>query len=59
MARGYWSSDGAFYGYENGSYENNEYFHGYRGVFDASRVVPTANEIRPVNRSVNWIIKAA
>ena len=27
--------------------------------FDASRVVPTANEIRPVNRSVNWIIKAA
>ena len=27
--------------------------------FSASRVVPTANENRPINKSVNWIIKAA
>ena len=27
--------------------------------FDTSRVVPTANENRPANRSVNWIIRAA
>lgn len=31
----------------------------YLGFFDASRVVPVADEIRPINRSVNWIIKAA
>ena len=27
--------------------------------FDASRVVPTANENRPVNKAVYWLIKAA
>ena len=54
-----WSSDGAFYGVKNWSNENSDYRLGWRGYLDASRVVPTANEIRPVNRSVNWIIKAA
>ena len=54
-----WSSDGAIYGIKNWSIENNDYFQGYRAYFDASRVVPTANENRPINKSVNWIIKAA
>ena len=31
---------------------------GYRGVFDASRVVPVANENRPVNKAVRYFIKA-
>ncbi len=31
---------------------------GYRGVFDASRVVPVAVENRPVNKAVRYFIKA-
>jgi hypothetical protein len=54
-----WSSDGAIYGIKNWSIENNDYFQGYRAYFDASRVVPTDNEDRPVNKAVNWIIRAA
>ena len=27
--------------------------------FNAGRVVPTSEEVRPINRSVNWIIRAA
>ncbi|WP_417571717.1 phage tail protein [Phascolarctobacterium faecium] len=54
-----WSSDGAFYGIKNWSNENSDYRLGWRGYLDASRVVPTANENRPINKSVNWIIKAA
>ena len=54
-----WSSDGAFYGVKNWSNENSDYRLGWRGYLDASRVVPTANENRPINKSVNWIIKAA
>ena len=31
---------------------------GYRGVFDASRVVPVAVENRPINKAVRYFIKA-
>ena len=31
---------------------------GYRGIFDTSRVVPTANENRPINKAVRYFIKA-
>ena len=54
-----WSSDGAFYGVKNWSNENSDYRLGWRGYLDASRVVPTDNEDRPVNKAVNWIIRAA
>lgn len=35
---------------------NNE--QGYAFDFDASRVVPTANENRPVNKAVRYLIRA-
>ena len=54
-----WNSDGAFYGIKNWSNENSDYRLGWRGYLDASRVVPTADENRVINRAVNWIIKAA
>ncbi|WP_455654323.1 hypothetical protein [Phascolarctobacterium sp.] len=54
-----WSSDGAIYGIKNWSIESNDYNQGYRAYIDASRVAPTANEDRPINRSVNYIIRAA
>ncbi|WP_455654320.1 phage tail protein [Phascolarctobacterium sp.] len=54
-----WSSDGAIYGIKNWSIEDNNYNQGYRAYLDSSRVVPTANEDRPINRSVNYIIRAA
>ena len=50
---------GAFFkdgGQDSGS-ERSEY--GYKLSFDASRVVPTANENRPVNIAVRYFIKAA
>ena len=50
---------GAFYLVSNGPQGNKTSNDGAIFGFDTSRVVPTANEIRPVNRSVNWIIKAA
>ena len=50
---------GAFYLVSNGPQGNRTSNDGAIFGFDTSRVVPTANEIRPVNRSVNWIIKAA
>ena len=31
---------------------------GYRMIFDASRVVPTANENRPANMAVRHLVKA-
>ena len=54
-----WSSDGAIYGIKNGSIENNDYYNGYRAYLDASRVVPVANENRPINIAVRYLIKAA
>ena len=54
-----WSSDGAFYGIRNWSNENSDYKLGWRGYFDASRVVPIANENRPINIAVRYLIKAA
>lgn len=50
---------GVFYLVSNGPQGNKTSNDGAIFGFDTSRVVPTANEIRPVNRSVNWIIKAA
>ena len=53
------SGSGVFYLISNGPQGNRTSYDGAIFGFDTSRVVPTANEIRPVNRSVNWIIKAA
>ena len=53
------SGSGVFYLISNGPQGNKTSYDGAIFGFDTSRVVPTANEIRPVNRSVNWIIKAA
>ncbi|XVK27629.1 tail fiber protein [Pectinatus frisingensis] len=53
-----------------GVFENFDWFHGSNGAdegnyyranglsFDASRVVPTANENRPINTAVIYLIKA-
>ena len=55
-------------GYEGVFYQGNHSNHlvgdddgtkNYSTYLNLSRGTPTANEIRPVNRSVNWIIKAA
>jgi hypothetical protein len=58
----YWEV-GAFYATRVGNSIHNEAedSSGYAGVafnFDASRVVPTANENRPVNAAVRYLIKA-
>ena len=50
---------GVFYLVSNGPQGNKTSYDGAVFGFDASRVVPTANENRPANRSVNWIIRAA
>ena len=63
VSRRAWNeASGAFFGrtynssdWKSGSGDNHQ--HEY--TLDASRVVPTANENRPINKSVNWIIKAA
>lgn len=60
-SQGYWwSASGAFYQsggtyYGNGAnaIDNSCYVN-----FDASRIVPTANENRPINKAVLYLIKA-
>lgn len=60
-SQGYWwSPAGAFYQtgatyYGNGA---DAIPNSYYVAFDASRVVPTANENRPLNKSVLWLIRA-
>ena len=49
---------GAFTSVKNRSSESNKYNEGWRMTFDASKVVPTANENRPLNVAVKWFIKA-
>ena len=39
---------------DNGGYPNE----GFQINFDASRVVPTANENRPINKAIRYFIKA-
>jgi hypothetical protein len=51
------SASGVVSSYYNGSSENGAYNSGGRLQFDAGRVVPTANEIRPVNYAVYYYIK--
>ena len=55
-------------GYEGVFYQGNHANHlvgdddgtkNYSTYLNLSRSTPTANEIRPINRSVNWIIRAA
>jgi hypothetical protein len=53
------ATSGAFYKEPYG--ENNVALHtqtGSKVFFDASRVVPTAPEIRPVNTAVRYLIRA-
>lgn len=52
MSSSGWSSNTGHAGYASG-YENNTY------SFDASRQVPTAEENRPANRAVRYLIRAA
>ena len=59
---GHWgSTDGAFYGGSttvdgaDPSRHGPDYWNIY---FDASRVTPVADEIRPINRSVKFLIRA-
>ena len=53
-------TSGAFYQYwrAQGSEWGNYSTPYYMTVFDASRVVPTANENRPINKAVRYFIKA-
>ena len=52
------AASGAFQNYKVGSWSNrNEAYDGDKWDFDASRVARTANETRPRNRAVMYIIK--
>ncbi|MDR2076403.1 MAG: phage tail protein [Desulfovibrio sp.] len=55
------ATDGVFYGVEDSPGGDGEYRQG-QGVgmvyFDASRMVPTATENRPVNKAVRYLIRA-
>lgn len=58
-----WGTSGVFGQQRTGErHESIDYKHQslyyFNYSFDASRVVPTANENRPVNRAVYWLIKA-
>ena len=50
---------GAFFLHAYGEQGNKTSGDGATFGFNASRVVPVADENRPVNRAVNWLIKAA
>lgn len=53
------SADGAFYHSGSGQLgSGSSDWDNQRLYFDASRVVPTANENRPVNMAFNYIIKS-
>jgi hypothetical protein len=57
-----YGSDGAFYQYlynTERTYRVNGSGYGATTYFDTSRVVPVANENRPLNRAVRYLIKAA
>lgn len=49
---------GVFFG-SNGGLGNTGTSVGCLHFFDASLVVPVANENRPINRAVRWLIRAA
>ena len=53
------TGSGVFYLVSNGPQGNKTSNDGAIFGFNASRVVPVADENRPANRSVNWLIRAA
>ena len=51
-------ADGAFYSYGTGLGVDDHDYDNHQIAFDASRVVPTANENRPASISMRFLIKA-
>jgi hypothetical protein len=53
------NANGVFYGQTIGAGDRGDEAGEYKKYyFDASRVVPTANENRPINKAVRYFIKA-